>query len=115
MSDILEDQKIHYIVKDYQRMFKQHDELIATIKDLKEQVRHRDNRIVNLERQVAILSKPMQAFSIPPKTVKGYLNDMTSKSKSLIASFDKHIKTLNSIVGSLEHLKTSIDIQIEET
>ena len=29
MSDILEDQTIHYIVKDYKRVAEQHDQLVA--------------------------------------------------------------------------------------
>ena len=29
MADILEDQRIHNIVKDYKRMYEQHDQLVA--------------------------------------------------------------------------------------
>ena len=38
MSDILEDQKIHLIVKDYKRMYDQHDQLVAIGKQLQEEL-----------------------------------------------------------------------------
>lgn len=52
MGDILEDQKIFYIVKDYKRMFEQHNTLVKACKEYQKLLTHRDNRIRDLERQV---------------------------------------------------------------
>lgn len=53
MSDILEDQKIHYIVKDYQRMYTGFHALVDENKELKNKVEKYEKRIANLESDLA--------------------------------------------------------------
>lgn len=58
MSDIIEDQKIHYIVKDYQRMYNGFHALVDENKELKKKVDKYEKRIANLKSE---LEKKQQA------------------------------------------------------
>ena len=52
MSDLLEDQKIHYIVKDYRRMVEMHDELVQACKDATKELEKKDKKILSLEEKL---------------------------------------------------------------
>ena len=74
MSDILEDQRTYYIVKDYKRMFEQHNTLVKACKEYQELLQKRDNRIRDLERQVENLKN--QVSPEPPANLKKILGEM---------------------------------------
>lgn len=57
MSDLLEDQKIHYIVKDYRRMVKMNEELIQACKDASEELDKKDKKILSLEHRLTKIEK----------------------------------------------------------
>ena len=92
MGDILEDQKILYIVKDYKRMFEQHNTLIKACKEYQELLQKRDNRIRDLERQVENLKN--QTPSEPPANLKKILGEMDNQLRSIVSKADKVIKNV---------------------
>ena len=92
MGDILEDQKIHCIVKDYKRMFEQHNTLIKACKEYQELLQKRDNRIRDLERQVENLKN--QISPEPPANLKKILGEMDNQLRSIVSRADKVIKNI---------------------
>ena len=107
MSDILEDQKIHYIVKDYRRMYNQHGELVKELKRLQDEVSRKDNRIRDLERQVENLknqTSPEPPAPKIPNEVKGLLNDAEAQVHASINKLEKRIAALTRTDENLQKL-----------
>ena len=110
MSDILEDQKIHYIVKDYRRMYNEHNELVAELKKLHSELQHKDNRIRDLEKQVEGLKKaPTPSTPKPSGAVRGAMNEIEARSNSVANQLRKSIESLNGIVKNVEELRVLIN------
>ncbi len=81
MADILEDQRIHNIVKDYKRMYEQHDQLVAIGKELQKQ-------LIAKEKELA--------------AVNDELKDVKAKAKAKIAPDEKLLKNIKGQLGELE-------------
>ena len=90
MSDIVEDQRTYYIVKDYKRMFEQHNTLIKACKEYQELLRKRDNRIRDLERQIENLKN--QTPPEPPANLKKILGEMDNQLRSIVSRAGKVIE-----------------------
>ncbi len=90
MSDIIEDQKTFYIVKDYKRMFEQHNTLVKACKEYRELLQKRDNRIRDLERQVENLKN--QISPEPPASLKKILGEMDNQLRSIVSRAGKVIE-----------------------
>lgn len=106
MSDILEDQKIHYIVKDYRRMYNEHGELIKELKRLQDEAIHKDNRIRDLERQVENLKN--QTPPEPPKLhkeVKGLLSEAETTIDASMRKLEKRIAALTKASANIAAVK----------
>lgn len=105
MSDLLEDQKIHYIVKDYQRMYngfhalvQENKELRGTVEQLKRQVANlQEFKKKKLEKQVVVMEKKAKSSTLST------LNDSLAQINSL------HNKAL-AFVTQLEKLTTNINV-----
>ena len=85
MSDILEDQKIHYIVKDYQRMYNAHWNLKAVIEELQKSLDAKDKEILSLRAKVNELKNN------PPINLKPKLAEMENQLKSIVSRAGKVI------------------------
>lgn len=108
MNDILEDQKIHYIVKDYRRMFDQHQTMIKSLKDYEKLLHTRDVKIRELERQVEYL-KDNPPVPKPSGQVKSLFNDVEAQLNSTINNLDKRIEQLNKMAENIQKLREVIN------
>lgn len=102
MSDILEDQKIFYIVKDYRRMYELHSELVDAIKQATKELKKKDNRIAYLERQ---LTKSVTTVKLTT------LKDIVRRANDQFISVESHAQKGQKI---LEELMQVIDQVPEE-
>ena len=121
MSDLLEDQKIHYIVKDYRRMYNQHEELVKELKKLQDEALHKDNRIRDLERQVENLKNQIPpeppAPKIPKaleKKLKHYLAEIEMPIDSTITKLEKRIVALNTAADYMQRLRDVLENKVLE-
>lgn len=106
MSDILEDQKIHYIVKDYRRMYNQHGELVKELKRLQDEALHKDNRIRDLERQVENLKNQTPPESPAPKILKDVKRLLSETQVTIDASMRKLEKRIAALTTASENIAT---------
>jgi prefoldin subunit 5 len=106
MSDILEDQKIHYIVKDYRRMYNQHGELVKELKRLQDEVLHKDNRIRDLERQVENLKNQTPPEPPAPKIPKDVKRLLSETQVTIDASMRKLEKRIAALTTASENIAT---------
>ena len=87
MSDLLDNQKIHYIVKDYKRMFDGFHALVEENKELRSIIEKKDHEIATLEafkkqkiaKQVIVQEKKLDG------DIKGLLNNSLCQINSLHA------------------------------
>jgi polyhydroxyalkanoate synthesis regulator phasin len=106
MSDILEDQKIHYIVKDYRRMYNQCGELVKELKRLQDEVLHKDNRIRDLERQVENLKNQTPPEPPAPKIPKDVKRLLSETQVTIDASMRKLEKRIAALTTASENITT---------
>lgn len=112
MSDLLEDQKIHYIVKDYRRMYNQHGELVKELKRLQDEAFHRENRIRDLERQVENLKNQILPESPKlPKEIKGLLNEVETTIDASMRKLEKRIAALTKASANIVAVKELLNNQ----
>ena len=120
MSDLLQDQKIHYIVKDYRRMYNEHNALIEELKGLKDKAEHKDNRIRDLEKQVEKrdkqileLERQVEVLNIQKpvsvKQVNPILNTVEGQVSATINKLEKRIASLQQMALSLQEIKKLIN------
>lgn len=106
MSDIVEDSKIHFIVKDYKRMYDGFHALVEENKALKEMLEKKEQAIANLEafkRQKITKSVVVQEKKLDG-TIKGKLNEalcqvnsLNDKAKKIIEQSEKLMKTIKQL------------------
>lgn len=109
MSDLLEDQKIHYIVKDYRRMFETYWALYDIAKGLREKLDKRESEIAILKSSIEDLKK-----SIPSKSadnrLKGVMNEIESQTNSLTHKLQQSIEQIAKISNNIETVRKSINV-----
>lgn len=104
MSDILEDQKIHYIVKDYRRMFNRQQEYIKVLKECRDLLEKKDKRIKELESQLENLKNNPPVLK-PPKAVKSLLNDTEAQIYAAINMLSKRSEQLSKTANNVSKLR----------
>lgn len=109
MSDLLEDQKIFYIVKDYRRMFNNYWSLKATIDELTSTVNEKDKEILLLRARVNDLKNNVPKIDTSGK-LKGIMNEVESQSNSVVFKLNSSIETLNKISKNVEALREIIKV-----
>ena len=110
MSDIPEDQKLHYIVKDYKRMFEQHNQLVKACKEYQDLLQKRDNRIRDLERQVENLKQaPPPTPSISPKQVNPTISEIEGQVVATLRRVQKDLDALTVAKEKIQNLKEMIN------
>lgn len=68
MSDILQDQKIHYIVKDYRRMFDNYSKMVDGIKEATEALKKKDMEIAQLKARLGKTPTDTQLKALKERT-----------------------------------------------
>ena len=112
MSDILEDQKIHYIVKDYQRMFNGYHALKDEIKELNKTIYEKDKEIILLRSRVNELKKKKDVETLPlqTKAVKGKLNEIDTRTDSLTKQMEKLIAQAQKNITNVEEIRNLLKV-----
>jgi chromosome segregation ATPase len=110
MSDILEDQKIHFIVKDYRRMFEQHNTLVSMGKELQSELRKKNAEIIILRAKVNDLESQTSKPQKPSGKVKGILNDIETMTNSIAYKLKQATESLNKVSKSTEELRQLINV-----
>lgn len=107
MSDILEDQKIHYIVKDYQRMFNGYHALKEQIQELNKTIYEKDKEIILLRSRVNELKKKKDVETLPlqTKAVKGKLSELETRNNSMYNTLDKLMSQAKKNSENIEEIK----------
>lgn len=103
MSDLLKDQTIHYIVKDYRRMFFQQQQLVDTCKDLQKKMEKRDKEISNLKARLA--KNPSNA---------NIVNEMVSVALGHFSAMGARAEKGQQLLNELMKLLKSPDLKKEE-
>ena len=105
-SDLLEDQQIHYIVKDYRRMFDMHYKLVDACKEASKALDKRDKKIALLENK---LNK-----SVSAKFRMNVLNQVKLIDDQLLSCKIHAEKGQNLIVSLVKMLEKQEDETTEE-
>ena len=110
MNDLLEDQKIHYIVKDYRRMFNNFWALKEKNKILCDTISEKDNEIMLLRAKVNELKKAKPDEVIPKGRIKGLLNDLEAMTKSMTNRLDQQASQIAKINHSVQEFRELIKL-----
>ena len=110
MSDLLEDQKIHYIVKDYRRMFNSYYTLKAIIEEQETALKNKDKEILLLRSRVNELKKEHPEYTIPKGKLKGILNEIESLTNSMNAKLQQGVSQSARISNNVEELRQLINV-----
>ena len=108
MSDIVEDSKVHYIVKDYKRMYEGFHALVEENKTLRKKVEELQKKVVNLNSQLDKKEK-VQSAKRCDKRIKGSLNEIEARTNAAINEFKKRIDSLNGIIKNAEEIRTFLN------
>ncbi len=79
-KDVPVEQTIHYIVKDYRRMFNQHDKFLSTLLMLKEQIAKHEHKAFNDEKRIRKLENTLENVKMERDKLKSKLNRKPSGS-----------------------------------
>ena len=117
MSDILEDQTIHYIVKDYKRMAEQHDQLVAIGKEFQSQLIAKEKELANvkarLEEVKAELEKVKasrgETTAMTQKAVKNKLGEMESRAIGAFNKVEKMRDGLEGIIANINDIRKLLE------
>lgn len=107
MSDLLEDQKIHYIVRDYQRMFNNYQSLSDTVTELKKTITEKDTEILRLRTAVNELKKKI-AEATPQKpsgNIRCNLNNLEARTESFMKTMEKLMSFAQKNINDIEELR----------
>ena len=110
MSDILEDQKIHFIVKDYRRMFNSYQTLENIIKEQEKSLKEKDKEILILRSKVNELKNEHPEYSPHKGKLKGILNEIEALSNSMNAKLQQGVIQSNKISNDVEELRQLINV-----
>ena len=111
MNDILEDQRIHYIVKDYQRMYEGFHALVEENKDLRKQVEELKTKVYHLHNELDKKEK-IEAKKKLDGIVKCMLNDSMCQVNSLHNKARQFIEQTERITKTIEELDKELRKQV---
>ena len=111
MNDILEDQKIHYIVKDYRRMFNNFWALAESNQILRETIMEKDKEILLLRARVNKLKKEKpKEEQLPKGKLKGILNNIEFITSSMQSRLQQTVSQAARISNSVEEFRELINV-----
>lgn len=105
MSDILEDQKIHNIVKDYKRMYEQHDQLVAIGKELQSELIAKDKELLRVRTELNNIKAKGLPDDKPIKAIKGQLNELETRVNSTANNILIATQRLKNISENIKQIK----------
>jgi len=108
MSDIVEDSKVHYIVKDYKRMYEGFHTLVKENKDLRKMVDELQKKVEHLHSELDKKEKH-EAKKDPNKKIFGVLNEIEARSHAIVNDLQKRIESLNGIIKNAEEIRTFLN------
>jgi cell division septum initiation protein DivIVA len=111
MSDIVEDSKVHYIVKDYKRMYEGFHTLVKENKDLRKMVDELQKKVEHLHSELDKKEK-IEAKKKIDGAVKGMLNDSMCQIYALHNKAKQFIEQTERITKTIEQLDKEIRITI---
>ena len=109
MSDLLEDQIIHNIVKDYKRMYEQHDQLIKIGKQLQEELIAKDKELLRVRTELNDLKAKLQNDK-PLKEVKGQLGEIETRANSIAKNIEIATERINGIKDNIKQIREQLKI-----
>ncbi len=109
MSDLLEDQRIHNIVKDYKRMYELHDQLIKIGKQLQEELIAKDKEFVRVRTELNDLKAKLQNDK-PLKEVKGQLGEIETRANSIAKNIEIATERINGIKDNIKQIREQLKI-----
>lgn len=110
MSDLLEDQKIHYIVRDYRRMYNSYWTQKTIIEEQDKSLMEKDKEILILRAKVNELKKEHPQDTMPKGKLKGILNEIETISNSMNARLSKNVSQASKISNNIEELRQLINV-----
>lgn len=110
MSDIIQDSKTHYIVKDYKRMYEGFHALVDENKALRKQVDELKRKVEHLHSELDKKEKH-EAKKNPNKRIFGVLNEIEAKSNAIANDLKKRIDSLDGIIKNAEEIRTFLNEQ----
>ena len=105
MSDILEDQKIHNIVKDYKRMYEQHDQLVAIGKELQSELIAKDKELLRVRTELNNIKAKGLPDDKPLKAIKSQLSELESRVNSTANNILIATQRLKNISENIKQIK----------
>ena len=105
MSDILEDQKIHLIVKDYKRMYEQHEQLVAIGKELQANLIAKDKELLRVRTELNNIKSKGLPDDKPMKAVRGQLSELQTRVNSTVQKILIATQRLEGISENIKQLK----------
>ena len=109
MADILEDQRIHNIVKDYKRMYEQHDQLVAIGKEFQKQLIAKEKELAAVKAELEDVKAKAKAKSAPDekllKNIKGQLSELETRVNSTAHNILIASQRLEGIKDNIKQLK----------
>ena len=110
MSDLLEDQRIHYIVKDYRRMFNTWHYLKGVLEEKDKALKEKDKEILLLRSRVNELKNKAPEAVISKNKLKGILNEVETITNSIKAKLSKGESQVDKISTNIEELRQLISV-----
>lgn len=108
MSDIVEDSKVHWIVKDYKRMYDGFHALVEENKALRKQNEELKRKVEHLHSELDKKEKH-EAKKDPNKKIFGVLNEIEARSNSIANELRKRIDSLDGIIKNAEEIRTFLN------
>ena len=105
MSDILQDQKVHLIVKDYKRMYEEHDQLVALGKQLQLELIAKDKELLRVRTELNNIKAKGLPDDKPLKAIKSQLSELETRVNSTSNNILNSTKKLEGISENIKQLK----------
>jgi len=105
MADILEDQRIHNIVKDYKRMYEQHDQLVAIGKQLQQELIAKDKELLRVRTELNKIKAKGLPDDKPLKAIKSQLSDFETQLDSVKRNILKETQRLDSVSHKVKQIR----------
>jgi chromosome segregation ATPase len=105
MSDIIEDQKIHLIVKDYKRMYEQHEQLVAIGKELQANLIAKDKELLRVRTELNNIKAKGLPDDKPLKAIKSQLSELESRVNSTANNISIATQRLLAVTENIKQIK----------
>lgn len=109
MSDLLEDQKIHYIVKDYRRMYNTYWLLKEAMQVYDSLLEKRDKEILSLKAKIEDLEK-YGTLKGNSGVMKSKLSELESRSSAILDKLQKAVEQIEKNMINVEELRQLINV-----